>query len=52
MQVNLFNNPEEDIINMTTEELEQLCTDERYTSQFSPEVLSAIKTELDLRGWE
>lgn len=50
MQVNLFNNPEEEIINMSNEELEQLCADEHYTSQFSPGVLSAIKTELALRG--
>jgi len=50
MQLNLINKPEEDIIRMSTEELEQLCENEQYTSQFSPEVLSAIKTELALRG--
>jgi hypothetical protein len=52
MEFNFMNKPEEDMIRMSTEELEQLCANEQYTSQFSPEVLSAIKTELALRGWE
>ncbi|MDD4236955.1 MAG: hypothetical protein PHT62_00155 [Desulfotomaculaceae bacterium] len=51
MQFNLLNKPDEDIIMLSNEELEQLSENENNASHLSPEVLAAIKTELALRGW-